>query len=62
MIVPFFDTATETAVYINPDYVMTLRPDPEEPTSVTLVKLNDRESIHVRGEHPEVADKLARKV
>ena len=62
MIVLFFYYSSGTAVYINPDYVMTLRPDPEEPTSVTLVKLNDGESIHVRGEHPEVADKLARKV
>jgi hypothetical protein len=60
MIVPFVDSVTGTAVYINPDFVATLRPDPEEPTGATLVKLNDGETIHVRGEHRDVADKLVR--
>jgi uncharacterized protein YlzI (FlbEa/FlbD family) len=59
MIVPFVDSVTGVAVYINPDFVMTMRPDPEEPTSVTIVKLSDGESIRVRGEHQEVADRLA---
>jgi hypothetical protein len=60
MIVPFVDSVTGAAVYINPDFVVTLRPDPAEPTAVTLVKLRDGESIRVRGEHREVADRLAR--
>jgi hypothetical protein len=59
MIVQFMDSVTGTAVYINPAFVMTLRPDPADPTRVTLVKLEDGESIRVRGEHQEVADKLA---
>lgn len=58
MIVPFIDTATGTAVYVNPDFVETLRPDPEEPTDVTVVKLEDGETIRVRGEHTDVADRL----
>jgi hypothetical protein len=60
MIVEFKDSVTGTAVYINPAYVVTLRPDPAEPLHITLVKLNDGETIHVRGEHTDVADKLAR--
>jgi hypothetical protein len=47
-------------VYINPAFVVTPRPDPMEPTRVTLVKLSDGETLQVRGEHSEVADKHAR--
>jgi hypothetical protein len=45
MIVEFIDNVTGTAVYINP-------------ADVTLVKLEDGETIRVRGNHWEVADKL----
>jgi hypothetical protein len=31
MLVQFFDTDAGTTVYINPEYVVTLRPDPETP-------------------------------
>jgi hypothetical protein len=62
MIAKLVDSVAGTAVYINPQYVVTLRPDPSDPTKVTLVKLSDGESIRVRGEHAEVADKLARPV
>ena len=51
---------TGMAVYISPTYVATLRPDPAEPLQITLVKPNDGESIHVRGEQTDVAAKLAR--
>ena len=60
MIVNFMDSVAGTAVYINPAYVVTLRPDPADPHGITMVKLSDGESIRVRGEHQEVADKLAR--
>jgi hypothetical protein len=40
--------------------VITFRPDPADPTKVTLLKLDDGESIRVRGEHQQVADKLAK--
>jgi hypothetical protein len=59
MIVKFTDSVTGTAVYINPESVVTVRPDPADPLHVTLVKLRDGESIRVRGEHTEVADELA---
>jgi len=59
MIIPFTDSVTGTAVYINPTYVVALRPDPAEPTRVSIVKLRDGETIRVHGEHQEVADKLA---
>jgi hypothetical protein len=60
MIVQFVDTATGTAAYINPTYVVTLRPDPADPDHVSIVRLRDGESIRVKGDHREVAEKLAR--
>jgi hypothetical protein len=60
MIVQLMDSVAGVPVYINPTYVMTLRPDPADPTRVTMVKLSDGETFRVRGEHPEVAEKLAR--
>jgi hypothetical protein len=59
MILQFNDSVAGTAVYINPDYVVSLRPDPSDPTRVTMVKLEDGETIRVQGDHREVADKLA---
>jgi hypothetical protein len=56
----FVDTVAGTPVYVNPTYVVTLRPDPEEPTRVSDLKLRDGQEIRVLGEHREVADKLAR--
>jgi hypothetical protein len=58
VIVEFIDNVTGTAVYINPAYVVSLRPDPADPADVTLVKLEDGETIRVRGNHRDVADKL----
>jgi hypothetical protein len=59
MIAQFMDTAAGTAVYINPTYVVT-RPDPVDPDHVSIIRLRDGESIRVKGDHREVADKLAR--
>jgi hypothetical protein len=53
-------TVAGAPVYLNPAYVVSLRPDPADPTRVTMVKLRDGESIRVQGDHREVADKLAR--
>ena len=60
MIVQFRDSVTGTPVYLNPDYVVSVRPDPAEPEKVSIVKLRDGEPIRVIGAHEEVADKLAR--
>jgi hypothetical protein len=60
MIVQFIDTATGTSAYINPAYVISLRPDPVDPDHVSIIRLRDGESIRVKGDHREVADKLAR--
>ena len=60
MIVQFFDTDAGTAVYINPEYVVTLRPDPAEPERISVVKLRDGETFRVQGTHMEVAAKLSR--
>jgi hypothetical protein len=61
MIVNFTDTVTGAAVYINPTYVVSFRPDPESPEHGTLIRLSDGESVRVRGDHREVADKLSRR-
>jgi hypothetical protein len=58
--VQFFDTDAGTTVYINPKYVVTLRPDPETPERTTIVKLRDGEVFRVHGTHVEVAAKLGR--
>jgi hypothetical protein len=60
MIVPFEDNVTGAPVYLNPDYVVSLRPDPAELHRVSIVKLRDGEMIRVNGEHTEVAEKLGR--
>jgi hypothetical protein len=60
MIVQFFDTDAGTTVYINPEYVITLRPDPAEPERISVVKLRDGETFRVQGTHVEVAAKLSR--
>ena len=58
MIVQFTDSVTATPVYVNPSYVTSLRPDPTDPLKVTIVRLQDGESIRVRGEHQAVASRL----
>jgi len=60
MIVRFTDSVAATAVYINPAYVVALRPDPGDPTRVSIIKLEGGESIRVQGDHEQVADKLSR--
>lgn len=58
MIVQFVDSVAGTPIYINPAYVVSMRPDPANPDEVTLVKIRDGESIRVRGAHEEVAKRL----
>lgn len=58
MVVPFVDTATGTPVYLNPTHVLSVRPDPTDPDNTTVVKLEDGESLRVRGDHAEIAKKL----
>jgi uncharacterized protein (DUF1786 family) len=60
MIVQFVDSVTGTPVYINPDYVVTLRPDPAHLDEVSILKVRDGETIRVNGDHEEVAAKLTR--
>ena len=60
MIVQLMDSVTGTPVYINPAYVVTLRPAPADPDHISMIKIRDGESGRVRGSDKEVADKLAR--
>jgi hypothetical protein len=56
--VQFTDRVTGAMVYINPDYVMSIRPDPVDPDHASILKLRDGEAIHVNGSHPDVALRL----
>jgi uncharacterized protein YlzI (FlbEa/FlbD family) len=58
MIAEFIDAVTGTTVYVNPSFVVSMRPDPEDPLGVTVVKLQDGETLRVRGDHREVADRV----
>jgi len=58
MIISFIDAVTGAPVYINPSFVISLRPDPERPADDSVIKLSDGEALRVHGEHREVADKL----
>jgi hypothetical protein len=49
MIVQFIDSVMGTPVYVNPAYVVTLRPDPADPDHISIIKIRDGESIRVRG-------------
>jgi hypothetical protein len=60
MLVQLMDSVAGSPVYINPAYVVTLRPDPSDPDHITIIKIRDGETIRVRGSDKEVADKLAR--
>jgi uncharacterized protein YlzI (FlbEa/FlbD family) len=60
MITQFMDTVTGTAVYLNPAYVVALRPDPADPDHDSIIQLRNGESIRVKGDHREVADRLTR--
>jgi len=60
MIAQVMDTVTGTPVYVNPMYVVTLRPDPADPDHISIITLRNGESIRVRGEHREVADRVVR--
>jgi hypothetical protein len=60
MIAQFTDRVAGTAVYVNPTYVVTMRPEPEDPSHVTILKLSDGETIKVHGDHAEVAAKFAK--
>jgi hypothetical protein len=59
MITEFIDANTGTTVYVNPRYVISMRPDPESPLEMTVLKLEDGEMLRVRGDHREVADRLS---
>ncbi|MDB5351465.1 MAG: hypothetical protein JWN86_2712 [Planctomycetota bacterium] len=59
MIVPFVESVIGTAVYVNPEYVVMLRPDPESPDAISILKLSDGETLRVNGEHHDVAGKLS---
>jgi hypothetical protein len=60
MIIPFAEAVSGVPVYINPSFVVSLRPDPAEPERTTVVKLSDGESLRLRGGHDDVAARLSR--
>ena len=58
MIVQLMDSVTGAPIYVNPAYVVTLRPDPANPDEVSIITVRDGETFHVRGDHEKVAGKL----
>ena len=62
MIVQFLDSVSGLPIYINPEYVVTLRPDPAEPDRVSVITVRDGETLRVKGDHETVANKLRRAV
>ena len=60
MIVRFFEATSGVAIYINPAFVVTMRPDPADPEHASIVKLSDEESLQIRGGHDDVAARLSR--
>ncbi len=60
MLAQLNDQVAGTAVYINPAYVVSLRPEPSDPDHVSILKLRDGEAIQVIGDHRQVAAQLAR--
>jgi hypothetical protein len=58
MIVPFFEITTGVAIYINPAFVISLRPDPADPERSSVLKLSDGETLRIRGSHDDVASRL----
>ena len=58
MIVQFMDSMTGVPVYLNPAYVVTLRPDPADPDEISIITVRDGETFRVRGDHQTVAEKL----
>jgi hypothetical protein len=60
MIVQFYDAVTGTPVYINPSFVVSARPDPADPDEITVVKMQDGETLRVRAAHQQFADRLRR--
>ena len=60
MIIAFAEATSGVPIYINPSFVVSLRPDPAEPERTTVVKLSDGETLRLRGGHDDVAGRLTR--
>jgi hypothetical protein len=60
MIVAFADAISGVPIYINPSFVVSLRPDPADPERMTTVRLSDGETLRLRGGHDDVAGRLTR--
>jgi hypothetical protein len=58
MIVKLMDRATGAPVYINPAYVVTLRPDPADPDEASIITIRDGESVRVKGDHESIARQI----
>ena len=60
MIIAFTEAASGVPVYINPSFVVSVRPDPADPERTTTVRLSDGETLRLRGGHDNVAARLSR--
>ena len=60
MIIAFAEAASGVPIYINPAFVVSVRPDPADPERTTVVRLSDGEMLRLRGGHDDVAARLSR--
>lgn len=60
MIIAFAEAASGVPIYINPAFVVSVRPDPADPERTTVVRLSDSETLRLHGSHNEVAARLSR--
>jgi uncharacterized protein YlzI (FlbEa/FlbD family) len=57
--VDFKDSISGTPVAVNPDHVAKVRPAPDDPNNITVIRLKDGDEIGVEGKHTDVVKKLA---
>lgn len=58
MVVLVVDNVTGTPVYLNPRYVVTVRPDPNDPDHISQIKLQGGESLP-RARRPPTSSRQA---
>jgi hypothetical protein len=57
--VDFIDNGTGGPVSINPEHVIKVRPMPDDPNNITVIRLRDSHEVGVKGKYVEVVKKLS---
>jgi hypothetical protein len=60
MLKEFTASVSNTPVHVNPDHVLCVLPEPNDPENITIIILDvPGERVGVNGNHQEVAKKLS---